>query len=616
MPKNNERHFLSKKLDDISSKLHVKDVIKDIFGTNTQSAFKSIPSIAQMIKNDIYLGYLFEAEFHVFGKDELKIIINPQKGNTPFFEIIEELKKSGFHGVSDIELLDTIQNPNITVIQKSIIENNLPKCPVCYGTINKEQLLKIQENILLGDLEPQMKSSILYYLGLNNEVSQRLARILTNTKDIDIYQKEDARCIESSIYKLIEPNFQDTEVTNFKQISNSIKEIDSFIDAFSIKNAGMDTIEYFENEIKKHKKYSTYDFKVQLNKGIVNLSNLPIPFSSLSTSEKNHFKIIYFKTLIREKSREGELNIIVDDPFDSYDDIYVQDSIQVLTDSVSQSFHLIKSCYVFSHSTYVLNLYKSIQSINDSFVLNWLDIMMNTNELIAFTDQSRILDFLQNNTADFGLALNLKSTAFDVYSFLVITSMLRNESFLINKLSHKALSESVSESAKAHKNFYLEISNNINHLKSNKTIQSIYASFCQFYGVIEEIDIPIGTVEDVFKTIDPQNYLSITIKSRNISQCDRDVSQLFIYKYLMGLKCRRLLEEKCRAILPNATYKALGELIKQISEVNHPELVEYYNSHFEILNSFSHSNSRHIPPILVYSLETIQKTYIEINSLK
>ena len=89
-----------------------------------------------------------------------------------------------------------------------------------------------------------------------------------------------------------------------------------------------------------------------------------VDYSKMSKSEQNFFKFLYFDILVHQKKQSGNLHVIVDDPFDSYDDIYVQDSIGIIVNLVNECIHDIETIDIFSHSMDLCQVFRHIFSNN------------------------------------------------------------------------------------------------------------------------------------------------------------------------------------------------------------------------------------------------------------
>ena len=91
----------------------------------------------------------------------------------------------------------------------------------------------------------------------------------------------------------------------------------------------------------------------QIDDGKLKVLNSDIEFSNMSKSEQNFFKFLYFDILVYQKQKSGKLHIIVDDPFDSYDDIYVQDSIGIIVNLINESIPVFFffTSFICIHST-------------------------------------------------------------------------------------------------------------------------------------------------------------------------------------------------------------------------------------------------------------------------
>ena len=59
----------------------------------------------------------------------------------------------------------------------------------------------------------------------------------------------------------------------------------------------------------------------------------------------------------------------------------------------------------------------------------------------------------------------------------------------------------------------------------------------------------------------------------------------------------------------NMEYDSIGDLLPYLSN---NKLLSFYNTYNFVINSFNHSSSKIVPPILVYSMNTLQDIYNEL----
>ncbi len=138
----------------------------------------------------------------------------------------------------------------------------------------------------------------------------------------------------------------------------------------------------------------------------------------MSKSEQNYFKFLYFDILVHQKVLEGNLHIIIDDPFDSYDDIYVQDSIAIITKLINEYIDDIDTIDIFSHSMYILDLYDSFKKIYNKFNIYWMDQIGLAKEINIFEDGYDLFKKIDINPYDYGIILKISDKMVDKYSLI------------------------------------------------------------------------------------------------------------------------------------------------------------------------------------------------------
>ena len=129
------------------------------------------------------------------------------------------------------------------------------------------------------------------------------------------------------------------------------------------------------------------------------------------------------------------------------------------------------------------------------------------------------------------------------------------------------------------------------------------------------IDDDCESVSTLMNNIDSElneiNIQSISSSGRISSVAKDDICYILIYKYLLGMKIRRVFEKKAVEDA-NVEYTKISDLIPYL---NNYELINFYSTYSFIINSFNHSSSRIVPPIFVYSTQTLQKIYDELKNM-
>lgn len=218
---------------------------------------------------------------------------------------------------------------------------------------------------------------------------------------------------------------------------------------------------------------------------------------------------------------------------------------------------------------------------------------------------------INQNISSFGLPIKLIEKMLDPYSLIVFSSILRENSDFNCYISKKT-NIVVQKTLNIHYKYYNLISERINHDRRNLDISRLYKINEKLYGYTNYCST-FKSVRDVFDNI-PEKYYDLElmqIKDKTIFK-EKDLINLFVWKYLCVLKIRRILERKLFISLNRPKYKTLGDLIDLIDKEKPNKLYDFYLKYRNFLNSFNHSSSETIPPILIYHASYIYETLKEI----
>lgn len=416
--------------------------------------------------------------------------------------------------------------------------------------------------------------------------------------------------VESSIIAYLSKQYEKKEISIYKENKQKVEEILKKIKDFKI-TENNELNEYIKNKLKKHSVYKNSDIEIKIKDGKLKVVNSQVDYDKMSKSEQNYFKFLYFDILVHQKVLEGNLHIIIDDPFDSYDDIYVQDSIAIITKLIKEHISVIDTIDIFSHSMYILDLYDSLKSVYTKFNIYWMDQIGLTKEIKIFDDGYDLFKKIEVNPYDYGIILKISDKMVDKYSLVAFAALLRNE-INVERWLFKQNSNSEFNNVKDKiEELYNKISESIDHVREETTIPELNS-------IINEIfyyDLTDNETQNASLLFDEisKEYVDIDIKVKTgsgnvVSASKDDVCYILIYKILFGLKIRRLLEKKAYDIVQEE-YKEVGELIDKIPDT---PLYDYYNLYKYIINSFNHSSSRIVPPIFVYSFKSLREMYDEL----
>lgn len=609
MPRIQEYSKHKKEFEKSQEKLNVKENLKKVCSVNTKKAFADFENISNYITDDAFF-YKGEITKGNFQEDEIKELFKSKSGLYNFFEIIEVLKKGNIQIVA--ENIKKLVEYEIYSLQSKIVKNldDYEVCPVCYSTLSLESIEKIKKSVENGSIDEQLKNSIIYYIDSKFPKISNMVNELLICNSYDDFKKNIIKDVENSIIYYLN-NFYDskcidTYLNSKKEIEQILKEIKDFK-----LSENQDTYEYIKNKFKQHSVYKNTNMDVKIIDGKLQIINSGIEYSKMSKSEQNFFKFLYFDTLVYQKKQQGKLHMIVDDPFDSYDDIYIQDSIGIIVNLVDNYIGDIETINILSHSMYIIHLYDKISSY---FKIFWLDQIQNKQEIYIYTDNYTLLKKVEQNPYDYGLILKISDKLVDKYSLIAFASLLRNEINMERLLMKKNTNTDTLSFYNKVESMYNSISDSISHIKSDIKIKDIADKVNEiFYFDLNDIDSE--NISLVMNDITSQiNKIDIKVKtgSGNIKMIEKtDICYILIYKILLGLKIRRMLEEKAFNIVQKS-YNEVGDLMQYLK--NTP-LGYFYNTYSYIINSFNHSSSKVVPPIFVYSIKTLQSIYDEIVAL-
>ena len=243
-----------------------------------------------------------------------------------------------------------------------------------------EKILNLVNNLLMCDsyelfknnMITDIENTIIYYL---NE--------LYDIKNIDTYLNS-----KQQIEKILK------ETKNFKISENQ------------------ETYDYIKNKFQQHSVYKNSNIDIEITDGKLKIINSNVDYSKMSKSEQNFFKFLYFDILVHQKKQSGNLHVIVDDPFDSYDDIYVQDSIGSIVNLVNEWIHDIETIDIVSHSMYIVYLYENVSS---QFKIYWLDQVKLKNEIFVYSDKYELL--LDTLYLTSPLPISMSSSSHDIEGY-------------------------------------------------------------------------------------------------------------------------------------------------------------------------------------------------------
>lgn len=611
MPEVQEYNKYKNKNENSKKELTVKKNIKSICSTDTKKAFTDFNYISEFINEDVFT-YKRDFEDPLYTEEEIKTLFKkPKTGLFNFFEIMDILIKDGI--VIIPEKIKNMVNIEVYNLQKKILNNCelYEKCPVCYNDITSESIELIKNSVESGTIDDTLKQSILYYLENPDENVNRVVSgfLISNSYEED--KNKTIALIQSSILYYLKDSYYEKEIETYLESKKELESIMKEIKDFRLEETS-ESYEYIKNKIEQHSVYKNGDIEIKIEDGKLKIINSEVEYKNMSKSEQNFFKFLYFDILVYQKKATGKLNIIVDDPFDSYDDIYVQDSINIIVNLINSSISDIDTFNIFSHSMYAIYLFDSInKNALEKFYIYWLDKLNNSNEILIYNDNYKLLSKIDVNPYDYGLILKICDKLVDKYSLITFASMLRNEINMERLLIQHNGNQDIKDLAVKIDNIYHTISNSINHVKADIVILDLLNSINSIFNFNLD-DSDSEKISDIFENItNAFDDIDIKVKSNsgNISLVDKkDICYIMIYKYLLGMKIRRIFGTKVVDEV-NMEYDSIGDLLPYLSN---NKLLSFYNTYNFVINSFNHSSSKIVPPILVYSMNTLQDIYNEL----
>lgn len=609
MPMAQEYNKYSKELDKYKDKLSIKNNLKDLCLINTKKAFLGFERISSYINDEAYTYNDIDL-IPIYKEEIIKDMFKPKTNSLNIFDIIDRLKKNNIRILP--ESINNIVSYDIYSVQEKIVKDpdKYPKCPVCFSTLDKDKLDEIIKSVQNGTIDDDLKESIMFYLNNKYEDLKKIMLDILTCNSYEEYYKKFVIDVENSIISYLSIHYDKKEISLYKSNKEKMDDVLKKIKDFRIeKNPELNS--YIKNKLNSHSVYKNSDISIEVVDGKLKVINSKIEYNKMSKSEQNYFKFLYFDILVHQKILEGKLHIVIDDPFDSYDDIYVQDLISIIIKLIQENINNINSIDIFSHSMYIIDLYKPLKDNDSNFNIFWLDQIGPEKEIKIFNDEYKILEKIDVNPCDYGVTLKLCEKMVDKYSLIAFAALLRNEIKIEqllfknnNNIELNNIKEKINE-------LYIALSDSINHIREEITIEELNKMVNEiFYFNID--DINTETVSSLFEDIS-KDYSSINIKAKTssgniVSISNTNVCYIFIYKILFGLKIRRLIEKRAYDIV-EIDYKEVGDLIKEIPGT---PLYDYYNSYKYIINSFYHSSSRIVPPIFVYSFKSLQEMYDEL----
>lgn len=628
----NEKKQLIKQIKEFQEDFELDKLLKNTFEEKTASAYSYFDDIKVLFNNkyienvvgfeeSFFMKNIFYTENYQFINfyelDFIKKCIKKKAGILRFLDLINKMHDDNiFEKVKKIDEIFNGLSPEEYQIKDKIIKNELSECPICYSYISVEQKEKIIDDLNKIILNDDIKDSFNYYTNLDDMFKNLFILLVDNYK---LNYENLITNLNNSIMHYLILSIDIEQMKKLNYLIKSYKEIEEKSQKLYLSQENNNSKIYLniENEFRKFNEYTDSNFSFEIKNGKLQVKSEKKGIKNLSLSEQKLLQFIYFRILFLQRIEEEKDKIIItiDDPFDSYDDVYVYNMINIIFELIKTYSAYIDKFIVLSHSM------SSLQLLNNEFVKKdfkfcfyWLDIMHNSKEITNIKDNFEIMKKIERNISGFGLPIKLIEKMIDPYSLIVFSSILRENSDFNCYISKKT-NTVVNKTLNIHNKYYSLISERINHDKNNLDILNLYKINKRLYGYPICVS-KYKSVREVFNNIPDKHYdlELMQLKDQTIFK-ENDLINLFVWKYMCALKIRRTLERKLFISLNKPQYKTLGDLIKYIDKDKPNKLYDFYLIHRNFFNSFNHSCSEIIPPILIYHASYIYDVLKEIENI-
>lgn len=612
-PKIIEIRKLEKAKQEFTSKYSFTKMMKEI-GITTVTERNMFPKIKECAADD---GIAVDNEESIYNKNELKDIfgIDKKKSKHSFYQLIanDELVKQ-LVKLDNIELVKNSVNLSVTNIRKKIVDDNLSECPVCLSPLDESMVEKIKTLIDSISLDDDIKDELL--LSLEKDTNKRaIIDLLEHKESAYEWLENFKKNLDSSIIAYLYDEIDDIEaINNFRNVNNKLRQLKMELSKYEIPSSESEQNEYekrIDSLLKEHKVFKRKDVSFKIKGG--KLETKGLFYEDLSQSEKNFLKFLYFDILLMSRHNDNkQVELIIDDPFDSYDEATISNLLYIITNSFKEYSSSIDSTYVFSHSIRLFYLFKEVHDINESFELKWVEKNYNSKTLLVFNDDN-FLCGIDYSPSDYWLAKYITQNATDAYSLIVASIILREFAY-----SHKDLCVS-SSYEQENKAFYNKISNNVVHLRNNSyTVRDLLIDFKALYKFKGPISNEEEKIIDLINNVDENALTSISVASSSINTPCCSIYKLFIVKYLISLKTRQLIQQYLVSKHSDLVKNSIGDNIEIIKNENYEDLndvILFFDKNKLLLNEFAHSFTKSFSPFFTYCYEDLVLLYLEAKKI-
>lgn len=597
----------------LETKMAFKDAAKKTFGSSVGTTYSNLLGMSGGVKDNLLPTNLFTV-VQTVPTNDLRLLITPKNREILNFpKLLDAIEDDDNFFVPTESEISSAQPQSVREIQEKIVTEKIKICPVCSSEIDDTRRGLIEKEIKLGTVTDIEKESLLYYLENSQYAGNFIEAIIKDKKEINAIRKT----VDEQLVWCLKSTFDPDDI---KKLDTSLANRNKLVEesnAYTLTGLSDSEKKDIVEEIKNTFDLSV-DPEIEFDKGYISLKNMHPPFKNLSESEQDFFEILYFNLLIKQKIKRNSITIIMDDPFDSYDDANIFRSVSFLSKIIKECSAKLDNCFVFSHSLHVVTLFRELHDREIPFDVVWLDSELGGKEIRQFTSFSGLLSQFGSNNSDYGLPQYMMSHCSGPGPFVVEVCLLRDHMKETMDLWPDFARSGLSDLKVRLKTLYRDISNSIDHCHSAVDLGTLQSSFFFLYNPSFPPSLAKMTSDDLFSSIDFYHYDKFLIQNEKSEFLDTDnVLTLFTFKVLCALELRRKYEEKanCLGVKPSGMIGSLVSRLRELTNKKAADLVKFYDRQREILCCFEHSTSRNVPPIFVYRLSQIQAWYKELDSL-
>jgi len=594
---------------------NMNDVIFKLYENNEDNV-KNNPEIELDLKNiytDFYKGLdrIFEKTYST-DKDE----------NTICFTIDESLKKSIVKYINEMK-------------EASCVFPN--SCPICGSPFDSwDNLLNSLNNGLQFTSDQTEDIKTLIETKFSSKILNKLKiEIIHEIVDHggEVSAKGELISIKKSIQEILlfhlNANSVGDMIVKLREMKDSLKLIERH-------NLSATQLESIKNDFSE--KLRLFN-KTHINIQITNDSEVEISFADgkdamlISESEKNLIAMIFFTNYIKYNNEESEkeLLLVFDDPLDSYDENYFEEISCMLNKIIDENY-----CIIFTHSLHAV----SSLSKADNYKNNFYYMYDNQGKAEFCEIHQNELKALNKYGGDYGLCEYwYKDTTVNKKNELILiggSSILRNSVEFIKKFwnnsKHHYFDGCSNKLTNISNDIYISLCNKVSHYRgSSSRIQSLKSEIEKIFGYSNKgNEVFRYELIDRYRTID--NIINDIINNFDDYKTNRCFSNIILRRFVQVLFIKRNLEFNLRIIARNnginmVSYSSKetlgGQVDLLLNEINVTSMdyvllknIETYKQRYNnLINDFSHSSNRILPPFLLIRNHVIEQSLNDLYSI-